>query len=186
MPSSASSMNSYFDRDNIIAREHLNNFFNLPFHIYFTNPYSPLPPHLTSLNLQAFFCQIPASAVPIPSSPPQQRLVLVPTEYHFRYIIDRRPRRIIQAPTSRSTSSILPHYSTPSENPPDYQGPPNQELLLRRIRILERDSIVFRNRSIADRDQQISQLYTDTDPLITEHQSRNTEEIDRCEELLNI
>lgn len=108
--SSSSINNSFYDTDNIIAREHLSNFHNLPFHIYFTSPYSPLPPHLTTLNLPHFttlnlnasFQQIPAHSVPTPSSPPPQRLILVATEYHYRYIIDRRPTRI---PISNHSSS---------------------------------------------------------------------------------
>lgn len=66
--------------NNLIFAEHLYNFSQLPFSIYFTNPYSPVLPHLTHHNLQAFFRQIPALAVPIPTR--RQNLILVPTEYY--------------------------------------------------------------------------------------------------------
>lgn len=71
------------------AEEHLINFRQLPFHIYFTNPYSPLPPHLTSVNFSNFFRQISVGIIPV--SPPPQILRLVRTEFHYRYIVDQTP-----------------------------------------------------------------------------------------------
>lgn len=126
--SSSSNNNSYFDTDNIIAREHVHNFHNLPFHIYFTSPYSPLPPHLTSLNLEAFFRQVPAPSVPVPNSPPPQRLILVATEYHYRYIIDRRPAR----PTLIQYSSDSPPPLVRVVQPPSYDSVPASPLAMDR------------------------------------------------------
>lgn len=111
---------SSFTQDNIssnqIAREHLSNFQQLPFHIYFTNPYSPLPPILTSLNFSNFFRQISVGIIPI--SPPPQRLRLVPTEFHYRYIVDQRPTTppIIEN-NRQETSGNLSHSNSFSSLP---------------------------------------------------------------------
>lgn len=200
--SSSSTYNSFYDSDNIIAREHLHNFHNLPFHIYFTSPYSPLPPHLTSLNLNAFFRQIPAHSVPTPSSPPPQRLILIATEYHYRYIIDRRPTTqlsthsssdslppLVPIPqpinlTNSSSSNTQPPSYNSSDIPPAYQ-PPSIETLLERIIALRRSSIEFRNTTIDNRNLTISRLYADTDNQISAQQSHTDQEIRHCEELLH-
>lgn len=110
--SSSSTSNSYHHLENCIAREHIPNFRNLPFFIYFTSPYSPLPPHLTHLNLSAFFRHIPTEAVPLPPSPPSQRLILVETGYHYGYIIDRSPTR--NTPDHTPTTSPSSRTSTNS------------------------------------------------------------------------
>lgn len=110
--SSSSNINSYHQSDNIIAREHIHNFRNLPFFIYFTSPYSPLPPHLTYLNLSAFFRHIPTEAVPLPPSPPPQRLILIETEFHYRYIIDRRQTRRNSPSQNAPTNPPSPQSST--------------------------------------------------------------------------
>lgn len=210
---SSYSSNPYYDIDNIIAREHLQNFYQLPFNIYFTIRYSALPSHL-----KTFFNQIPASSVPIQTPPRQQRLILVETEYHYQYIFNRRgpptnlsrensltdtsstsdsdyhsssslppfvpipSLNIQQSPSDNLTAS--PNYTPPFKNTPEYQRPQNTELISRRIRILERDSIDIRNTTTVDRDLTISRIYTETDQLITDHQDHNSEEIQHCEELL--
>lgn len=113
---SSSGINSYHGIEDIIAREHLDNFHQLPFSLYFTSPYSPLPPELTFLNIRAFFRQVPTSSIPIPRPVRNQRLILVPTEYHYRYIIDRRQPRITSNSTNPAPSNSSNSSSTSSNS----------------------------------------------------------------------
>lgn len=91
----------------------MSNFIELPFNIYFTNPYSPLPVNLTSLNFSSFFTQISAGI--IPNSPPPERLRLVETEFHYRYVIDRTPFHH----NTQGEQNIIQESQTPPENSTD-------------------------------------------------------------------
>lgn len=211
--SSSSTINSNLHSENITAREHISNFRNLPFFIYFTSPYSPLPPHLTHLNLSAFFNHIPTEAIPFPTSPPPQRLILVESGYHYRYIIDRRPIRDNpsthntptrpQSPQSSQSSTISysslpplvptstftnqsepPPYTESCNNLPRYRSPERRVLIQRSIDTLERDYLEFENQTIRHRDLTIARLTADTDTQLTEIRESTQAEIRRLEDLL--
>lgn len=192
------------------AEEHLSNFQQLPFHIYFTNPYSPLPPILTTLNFSNFFRQISSGITPI--SPPPQRLILVEAEYHYRYIIDRRPRvqdhqRIPSTSSSSDSFSSLPDlipiqdnsnissnlvinqnttsphiepppYADSTDRPPAYHTIRSRELVLRRIRILERNTFEVRQEIIEEHHRNISRITSETERRSDTHDSVIREKID--------
>lgn len=220
MTSSSSSTNHISNLT--AAEENLYHLRQLPFHIYFTNPYSPLPSHFTYLNFNPYFQQITSGITPI--SPPPQRLRLIETEYHYRYIIDSRP--IIPIPTntnrnrfhredstspssSHSFSSLpdlipisnhpedttvdqtpelshtdLPRYTPPEERPPGYYSSRSRQLILRRIRILERESLETRNHIIEEHHQQISDITSNTERRLNIHESTLREEIRTLEDSL--
>lgn len=201
MTSQRTSSTTFREDDSIYCQEHLYNFSQLRFSIYFTHPYSPVLPHLTYTNLQAFFRQIPAVAVPVPTR--RQNLILVPTEYHFRYIIDRRrtptPPLIpieqdisfthISTSIHSSDASIpdlepisdLPPYSPSHENLPSYR-----ETILRRIQGVEREFEEDRRRIIHERDQSIIQTQTNTEFQIANRLSDYREELRRLNSLLDL
>lgn len=221
---SSSSNSHLISSASTVAEEHLNNFRQLPYHIYFTNPYSPLPPILTTLNFSRFFQQLSVGIIPV--SPPPQRLRLVPTGYHYRYVIDQdplpsnttvnnNPEDIPRPPSSSNSFSSLPdlipisnnietptnstidHDSVPlhtvppplyypNDRPPAYHTIRSRQLVLRRIRILERDASEVRIQIIEEHHRDIAEITSTTQGRLDHHDSILRDEIRLLEDSLEI
>lgn len=184
---------SHFNTD----AEHLTNFESLPFHFFPTSPDIEIPFTLSSIHLA--YHQIPTEAFDhtyiestlthstnsssshTSSSTTSSLPPLVPNSD-----ISHTLHHDLIEGFSTLNLSEPPHYTSSTEDPPEYEYPRNNTLILRRIRIIERESIstVLRLRRL--REAAIRQLSADIERQIEDQIARDRETIAYLASLLNL
>lgn len=79
-----------------------------------------------------------------------------------------------------------PQYSESTNNPPEYHTIRSRELVLRRIRILERHALGIRQEILENHHRNISRITSETERLLEDHNSTLGGEINTLHASLNL